>query len=303
MIKQYVNKLIDNLPDEFKKQKTPLRIDLDLDGGMFNGSYLVGAVHFLKEMDRQKYIKVERVSGASVGSIVAFMYLSDCLDSMPELYNIVYNEFKTSNTLSCIQNIKQFLNHDKDLYKQLNNKLYISYNNIEHRKKTVKCVYKSNEDVYDTISKSYHLPFQIDGKLLYKNKYLDGVNPHMFKPCPTKKILYLDLFGYDKILHFFNIKNEKTNYHRILSGMLDIHNFYIKQSDTQMCSYVNDWGIINRSRFTVKSIYETVIVYTVCILSILGRYTKGLETSIIHKLFTRIVKECFGVIVETYCCM
>jgi hypothetical protein len=303
MIKQYVNKLIDNLPDEFKKQKTPLRIDLVLDGGMFNGSYLVGAVHFLKEMERRKYIKVERVSGASVGSIVALMYLSDCLDSMPELYNIVYNEIKTSNTLSCIQNIKQFLNHDKDLYKQLNNKLYISYNNIEQRTKTVKCVYKSNEDVYDTISKSCHLPFLIDGKLLYKKKYLDGVNPYIFKPCPTKKILYLDLFGYDKILHFFNVKNEKTNYHRILSGMLDIHNFYIKQTDTPMCSYVNDWGIINRSRSTVKSIYETVIVYTVCILSILGRYTNGLETSIIHKLFTRILKECFGVIVETYCCM
>ena len=301
MINQYVNKLIDNLPDEFKKQKTPLRIDLVLDGGLFNGSYLVGAVHFLKEMERRNYIKVERVSGASVGSIVAFMYLSDSLDMMSDLYNIFYNEFKTSNTLLCIQNLKNILKCDKDMYKQLNNKLYISYNNTENRKKTIKCVYKSNDDVYDAISKSCHLPFVIDGKLLYKNKYLDGVNPYMFKPCPTRKILYLDLFGYDKLLSFFNVKNEKTNYHRILSGMLDIHNFYIKQSDTSMCSYVNDWGIVNRSRLSVKLMCEYIIVYTVCILNVIGRYTTGIETSIVYKLFERIVKECFGVILETYC--
>jgi hypothetical protein len=303
MINQYVNKLIDNLPDEFKKRKTPLRIDLVLDGGLFNGSYLVGAVHFLKEMERRNYIKVERVSGASVGSIVALLYLSNSLESMPELYSMVYNEIKSSNTLSCIQNIKNILNHDKDMYKQLNNKLYISYNNIHQIKKTFKCVYKSNQDIYDTISKSCHLPFIIDGKLLYKNKYLDGVNPYMFKPCPSRKILYLDLFGYDKVLNFFNIKNEKTNCHRILSGMLDIHNFYIKQTDTSMCSYVNDWSIVNRSRLYVKIIYEYIIVYLVCILNILGRYTTGIESSIIYKLFKRIVKECFGVIVETYCCV
>jgi hypothetical protein len=301
MINQYVNKLIDNLPDEFKQQKTPLRLDLVLDGGMFNGSYLVGAVHFLKEMERRKYIKVERVSGVSVGSIVALLYLSDSLESMPDLYNIFYNELKSSNTMSCIQQIKQHLTVDKDLYTQLNNKLYISYNNIEKRTKSFKCVYKSNDDVYDAIAKSCHLPFLIDGKLLYKKKYLDGVNPYMFKPCSSRKILHLDLFGYDKMLHFFNVKNEKTNCHRVLSGMLDIHNFYIKQTDTQMCSYVNDWGIINRSRSSIKSIYETVLVYTVCILSILGRYTNGLETSIFYKLFARIVKECFGVMLESYC--
>ena len=39
-----------------------------------------------------------------------------------------------------------------------------------------------------------------------------------------------------------NVKNEKTNFHRILSGLLDIHAFFIKGSNTSMCSYVNDWN-------------------------------------------------------------
>lgn len=301
MINQYITRLVDNLPDEFKQRKTPLRIDLVLDGGLFNGSYLVGALYFLKELERRKYIRVDRISGASVGSIVGLAYLSDSLDSMSDLYNIVYNEMKNSNTMSCIQDLKNKLKYDTDLYNKLNNKLYVSYNNIDKRTKKTKYLYKTNDEVFDAISKSCHLPFVIDGKLLYKNKYLDGVNPYMFKPCPNKKILYLDLFGYDKLINFFSIKNEKTNYHRILSGMLDIHNFYIKQSDTQMCSYVNDWGMINRSRLSIKGLYETIIVYTVCILNILSRYTMGIEKTILYKLFARIVKECFGVVLETYC--
>jgi len=292
---------VDNLPDEFKERKTPLRIDLVLDGGLFNGSYLIGALQFLKELERRKYIRVDRISGASIGSIVGLAYLSDTLDSMPDLYNIVYNEMKNSNTMSCIQDLKNKLKYDTDLYNKLNNKLYVSYNNIEKRNKVVKYLYKTNDEVFDAISKSCHLPFVIDGKLLYKNKYLDGVNPYMFKPCPNKKILYLDLFGYDKLINFFNVKNEKTNFHRILAGMLDIHNFYIKQSDTPMCSYVNEWGIINRSRLSIKGLNETIIVYTVCILNILSRYTMGIEKTILYKLFARIVNSCFSVVLETYC--
>jgi hypothetical protein len=301
MINQYITRLVDNLPDEFKERKTPLRIDLVLDGGLFNGSYLIGALQFLKELERRKYIRVDRISGASIGSIVGLAYLSDTLDSMPDLYNIVYNEMKNSNTMSCIQDLKNKLKHDTDLYNKLNNKLYVSYNNIEKKNKVVKYLYKTNDEVFDAISKSCHLPFVIDGKLLYKNKYLDGVNPYMFKPCPNKKILYLDLFGYDKLINFFNVKNEKTNCHRILTGMLDIHNFYIKQSETPMCSYVNEWGIINRWRLSIKGLNETIIVYTVCILNILSRYTMGIEKTIIYKLFARIVNSCFSVVLETYC--
>lgn len=301
MINQYITRLVDNLPDEFKERKTPLRIDLVLDGGLFNGSYLIGALQFLKELERRKYIRVDRISGASIGSIVGLAYLSDTLDSMPDLYNIVYNEMKNSNTMSCIQDLKNKLKHDTDLYNKLNNKLYVSYNNIEKRNKVVKYLYKTNDEVFDAISKSCHLPFLIDGNLLYKNKYLDGVNPYMFKPCPNKKILYLDLFGYDKLINFFNVKNEKTNCHRILTGMLDIHNFYIKQSETPMCSYVNEWGIINRWRLSIKGLNETIIVYTVCILNILSRYTMGIEKTILYKLFARIVNSCFSVVLETYC--
>jgi hypothetical protein len=49
MINEFVAKLIDNLPDDIKNPKEPLILDLVLDGGAFNGSYLVGALYFLRK--------------------------------------------------------------------------------------------------------------------------------------------------------------------------------------------------------------------------------------------------------------
>ena len=107
MINEYVIKLIENLPDDLKNSTTPLRLDLVLDGGIFNGSYLVGALYFLKEMEKRKYIIVERISGASIGSIVAFLYFIDALDMMPQLYDIVKADFKNGYNLPSVKEIKK----------------------------------------------------------------------------------------------------------------------------------------------------------------------------------------------------
>ena len=104
-------------------------------------------------------------------------------------------------------------------------------------------------NIVNTIIKSCYIPFLIDGNVLYKNKYVDGINPHVFKEQNKRPILHLDLFGYDKVKYLINIKNEKTNFHRILSGLLDIHNFYIKQTDTDMCSYINKRSLTNKFHY------------------------------------------------------
>ena len=192
MINEYVNKLIENLPDNIKNCKEPEKIDLVLDGGIFNGSYLVGALHFLKEMEKRNYIKIERISGCSIGSSVAFLYFIDALDLMPQLYDIVNNEFRNSYRINTIKNLKKHLNHriPDDICKKVNGKLFITYNNIKKGTKSVKSVYKNVDEIINTIIKSSFIPYLIDGNILYENKYIDGINPHIFKER-DKKILYL----------------------------------------------------------------------------------------------------------------
>jgi len=303
MINDYVNKLIENLPDNIKNRKTPEEIDLVLDGGVFNGSYHVGALYFLKEMERRKYIKINRISGCSVGSIVAFLYYIDGLDLMPKLYHIISTEFKGSMQLSCLKEIKKHIEEriPKDICEKINDKLYISCNNIKTGEKVVKSTYKSIDDVIETVIKSSFVPYLIDGNLLYKNKYVDGMIPFIFKER-INKILYLDLYGSDKVGFLLNVKNEKTNFHRILSGLLDIHAFYIKQSNTSMCSYVNDWNYGLKAFNNLKLLIEKLCIYIIhCIIYIKTKVPEEFKENILYKIIAKISYDVFVIILENYC--
>jgi len=301
MIDEYVNRLIENLPEESKKLQ---HIDLVLDGGMFNGSYLVGALYFLKEMEKRNYIKIERISGCSIGSIVGFLYYIDALDMMPNLYKIVNKEFKTKHTLNTLKCLKQYLNEKipDDICLKIKNKLFICYNDIKKRKKVVKSNYKNVDHLIDTIVRSCYVPFLIDNNMIYKKKYIDGINAYIFKKQENRKILHMELFGYDKFIYAINIKNEKNNFHRILSGLLDIHGFYIKKTNTPMCSFVNDWSVMDKFNYSLKLIGENICLYIIYTIIYLKKFVpEEIKDNFVIKLATKIVFDLFSTILETYC--
>ena len=303
MINEYVIKLIENLPDDIKNVKEPIKIDLVLDGGLFNGSYHVGALYFLKEMENRKYIKIERISGCSIGSIVGFLYFIDSLDLMPKLYDLLSKEFRQTYNLNLLKELKKHLSHriPSDICKIVNGKLFITYNNIKKGTKPVRTVYKNVDDIINTLIKSSYIPYLIDGNVLYENKSIDGITPFIFKER-EKKVLYLDLFGTDKLGNILNVKNEKTNYHRILSGLLDIHSFFIKQSNTPMCSYVNDWSYSNLCFNYLKTIIERICIYLIHVLIFIKKnISLEFKESVLYKILSKISYDVFIIILENYC--
>lgn len=301
MIDEYVNKLIENLPNHHKKLQ---KLNLVLDGGIFNGSYLIGALYFVKELEKRKYAKIERISGCSIGSLSAFLYFIDALDLIPKLYDIIKNDFKTNFTLNSLKSLKEYL-HDRipnDICCKINGRLFICYNDIKNKKKVVKSNYKNIDDIIETIIKSCYVPFLIDNKMLYKNKYIDGINAYIFKSEPGKKILHMELFGYDKIIYCLNIKNEKTNFHRILSGLLDIHSFYIKNCNTPMCSYVENWNIINRFNYNAKLVLELIIINILYFIKYIKKYiSDDIKDNIFIKIGGKITFDIFCILMDTYC--
>lgn len=304
MINDYVIKLIDNLPDDIKHAKEPILIDLVLDGGVFNGSYLVGALYFLKEMEKRNYIKIDRMSGCSVGAIVALLYHMDALELMHQLYEIINKDFRQTYKLQLVKELKKYLAEriPDDIMQKVNHKLYISYHNIKKKCKPVKSTYKDVDELIQTIIKSSYIPCLIDGNLLYEHKYMDGITPYIFPKEPNKKILYLDLYGYDKIGNLFNVRNEKTNFHRILSGLLDIHSFYIKQSSTQMCSYVNDWSLSNVVFNYCKLLIEKCCIYfTYFLVFMKDKIPEQCRHNILYKILSKISQDIFIIILENYC--
>jgi len=315
MIKSYINKLIENLPVEIKQNKTlktPMKVDLILDGGLFNGSYLVGALYFIKEMEARNYIKVERISGCSIGSIVGFLYFIDSLDELPRLYELLLEDFKKSCNFNLIKNLKQKLAHriPSNICEKVFKKLYIAYNNVKNGKKIVKKTYRNIDEIFDSIIKSCYIPFVVDGNLIYQNKYMDGLNPYIFNcknnnnnkhsKLSMRKIIFMDLLGFDKIGYVINVKNEKTNFHRILSGMLDIHNFFIKDgTQTQMCSYVNNWSLYNYFLMSIRYLIEKIIIYKVYFLNVINmNLSKEFKQNLICKLVGKMCKEILTLLIH-----
>jgi len=139
--------------------------------------------------------------------------------------------------------------------------------------------------------------------MVRNNKFFDGVNPFILPVEPNRKNLYLDLFGSDKINYLLSVKNEKTNFHRILAGLLDIHLFYIKQNSTQMCSYVNNWSLYQTFHNRIlKYFFEKAAFYTVYIVYYLKQYIPAeLYEHIIFKIVSKIITELYMVFIDNYC--
>ena len=270
-INLYANKLMENLPTNITNASEPLKVDLILGGGAFNGSYILGALYFLKEMERKNYIYVRRISTCSISSIMALLYLTDNLDKANELYFDIVNDFKKKGNLSNLLTIKQKF---KDVLKDdachtLNKKLYICYNNISKFKKCVVNKYKNADHLFEIMTRSGFMPFMINFNPSYKNKYIDGITPYFFKNNDSSiKILYFDVYTIDKIVYSLNIRNEKNNYHRLFEGMLDIHKFFIKNCNTTMCSDTSKWGVINYLTYYIYLLIGWITLYLMGIICI-----------------------------------
>ena len=112
----------------------------------------------------------------------------------------------------------------------------------------------------------------------------------------------MELFGYDKFIYALNIKNEKTNYHRILTGLLDIHSFYIKKTNTSMCSYVEDWNIYNKYCYNIKLIIERIIIYVIIFINYLKKLLPSdIKENILVKIMVQVISDVFCIILNTYC--
>lgn len=292
---------MENLPESITKRETPIKIDLILGGGAFNGSYILGALYFLKELERKNYIIIKRISTCSISSILALLYLTDNLEKVNELYFSIIQDFKNKANLSKLfdfkELLKKYITDENETCKLINKKLFICYNNISSGKKRVINKYKNFDELFDTITRSCFVPFIIDFHPCYKDKYIDGIIPYFFKSKKNKRI-YLDVYTLDKLVYAINIKNEQNNYHRLFEGMLDIHKFFIKECNTTMCSDLDNWSLYNYIIYYIYIIIEKITIIFISLLSYIkasifkNNYSK-LKPMIEKTIKTFLEYQCF----------
>ena len=260
-LKVFINSLIENIPEKH----LPEELDLVLDGGAFNGMYMLGGLFYIKELEQREKIKVKRISGCSIGAMLGLLFILDKMDVAIEYSKHAYKYLrKHQNLKKTFEFLKvKFYEIVKEEDLQLiNKKYYLTFFDTNKCKQIIKKTYKSRDDLLDCILKSCYVPYLIEKKLTDQDGCIDGAFPYIFKSKERKrKILFFNLLSINKIKNMIFIKDEKNVYPRLLEGLMDTHTFFDKNKANNMCSYVNNWGITDILLFRLREIITIIIIY------------------------------------------
>jgi hypothetical protein len=291
----YINHLIDELP--FDK---PSVLDLVFEGGLFNGSYLIGALYYLRELERRRHISIDRISGCSVGSLTALIYFSNTYHLLEPIYKLTYRHFKKTNNVNIFKHIfDQLRPHlTPAVMSALNGRLFITYYNIKRNEQIVRHKYRSVDDLLDVVRKSCFCPYVVDHAFLYKKKYVDGFHPYIFQRTANKQIMHLNIHRFDKLFQGISIKNEKTNYGRIITGVVEAHTFFAYGNSTSICSYIGNWNVVD---YIEHYAYLGVLKLIVYLLHKMYNLTNVLDKAGISFGYYKLLEVCYTTFIQTYC--
>jgi len=255
-------KYIKNLASNYPARENPIELDIVIEGGAFNGLYITGCMLLLKELERKNYLKVNRISGVSIGSVLGYYYFTNKSKQMINDFDYMRKTYKERSNCSGVSDLCEKLKVTKSDIKKINNKLFITYtkNGI---KETVS-IYKSVEDLKKYLLVSCQIPYLTSNTFFRKiedDNYLDGGTPFIFnnRCVDDKKILHLNtLWNFTKIL---NISKEKNSSSRILEGALQLHKFLMYNDKVPLCSYINDWNMYDYTVIRIRNLIVRVSFY------------------------------------------
>lgn len=302
----YIKSLIENIPPEQIVSNTNNtnninKIDLVLDGGAFNGIFMLGSLYYIKELERQNKIIIDRVSGCSIGALLGVMYLLNRMDLAKELTVMGIMKIRKHQDLKQMMKI---LRHrlstsisDLDVL-TCNGRFYLTFFDTNKGIQIIKKKYDSVEDLIDSIIKSMYVPYLIDRNVVDKDGCIDGAFPYMFKKDLHKKILFINLQGLNKVFKMIYIKHDKNIYPRMMEGIHDTHNFICTGDANSLCSYVNDWNISDIFYFRMReSLYTTLFYLFRSVLQIEQFIPKKLKNKNIIKQNAFILKNLWNDII------
>ena len=97
--------MIKNLAENYPESNKMQHLDLVLESGAANGSYHIGCLLYIKELERKNKLKIDRISGSSIGAIAGLYYLTDTLDDFIEDYKTLRECFKRHLNLKGLKTI------------------------------------------------------------------------------------------------------------------------------------------------------------------------------------------------------
>jgi hypothetical protein len=203
----------------------------------------IGAALYIHHLEKVNYIKINKIAGCSIGSLIAVWYICDCPDNLYPSIDTLFADYKKNKNFFVYEqvvrhSVSQLFPEDADIGR-LNGILYINYYDTKKCKQRVISKFKHREHLITCILRSSHVPFLTSASHKYQGRYVDGISPHIFNEGKHKqsKNLFIQLINFTDITKTLNIKREKNIYSRLIRGVVDTNEFFINDS-SPMCSYV-----------------------------------------------------------------
>ena len=266
LLKQYINALSVNI----EKDKIDNNLNLIFDSGAVNGLLGIGSALYLKHLQDLNYINIHKVSGCSIGSIIALWYICGCSELIyPYLEDLFCYYKKNKNFFNFKKIVKDSIYKiiDKDNLSFLKNRLYINYYDTLEGKQEIVYNFKNREHLIECILKSSHVPYVSNNTYKYENRYIDGIAPYIFNNDDDintnskikVKNLFIKLIDLRSPLKSMYVKNEKNIYSRILKGVTFTNEFFINNNFT-LCMYTN-----NKIKFQLY-IRQYIVIFIIFII-------------------------------------
>ena len=292
----YFNTYIHSLIENINSNKFNQTYNLLLDGGAFNGGYMLGSLLFIKALENKNLLKINKISGTSIGSIIGLAYLTNSLNKLLIHFNNILLNYKNYHNFSNLKSeIKIFVNEIDIDFNKLNNNLIITYYDSENINQYVVSKFKDKNELIDILIRSSHIPFLIDGNPFYNQKYLDGLSPYLLKD--SNKTLSINIACLKICKNIIFTKNEKNIWSRLMEGLIETNNFFSNKS-SYLISEIDKWNLLDYFYFRLRDLIFIIIIliiknYKLLIYNIPNSIKNNLYLLQMKNLLIKIIKEIF----------
>lgn len=295
---------LEELVKNYPKGEKIREIDLVIDGGSFNGAYTLGGLMLIKRLEAIGYLKINRISGSSVGSLLGFMYFNDTMDKSLFFDKKLKDHFRDTLNLNLAHKfIEGEVNKmsDEKFNEIKSDKLFISYFHNGKNRKT-KYIYKNKDELKKSLMKSCHIPYLINNEFYFKeDNSIDGIYAHIFKNLERETIL----FDNTNIKTMFNLKNEVNASERIMEGMLKTHKLLLKNEHSDICNYLNNWNETDHLKRNIKLFFAYIIVKIVStiydFIALFNKLILKKNNNIIDGEFDCDLNNLFNICLKKFC--
>jgi hypothetical protein len=301
----YLQNLVDNHP----KTNDVMDMDIVLESGAAAGGFQVGCLLYINSLEEKGILKINRISGSSIGAVVGFYYFTKSLQDFLEDYTKLRDCFKQKLNVDILKGIlEEKINKltSKEL-ENLNERLHIVYHDVEKKEQTMINTFTQKKELLSSLLKSCHIPFLTSSSMFYVEdgkEFYDGGIPYIFpeRSKSDKKILYVSICNYNKLTSLFSVKKELNPYGRVLEGALDAHNFFLYNSKVRFCSYINDWDMFDYFILRLKQlIFGTFFYIAINIYYILKFMYPFVSRFLIVQYFSPLIYNIYRDILLFYC--